>query len=32
MSEIIKPEKSIWKLPDGSIWEGSLSELPKSNF
>lgn len=31
MSEIIKPEKSIWKLPDGSIWEGPLSELPKSN-
>ena len=31
MSEYIKPEKSIWKLPDGKIWEGPQSELPKSN-
>ena len=25
------PEKNIWKLPDGKIWEGPMSELPKSN-
>jgi len=30
MSEYIKPQKSIWKMKDGSIWEGPLSELPKS--
>lgn len=30
MSEYIKPEKSIWKMKDGSIWEGPVSELPKS--
>jgi hypothetical protein len=30
MSDYIKPEKSIWKMKDGSIWEGPLSELPKS--
>tara|TARA_B100001939_G_scaffold205454_1_gene176815 strand:- start:12660 stop:12914 length:255 start_codon:yes stop_codon:yes gene_type:complete len=27
----IKPEKSIWKLQDGTIWEGPMSELPKAN-
>ena len=31
MSEYTKPEKSIWKLADGKIWEGPQSELPKSN-
>tara|TARA_B100001939_G_scaffold334859_1_gene336312 strand:+ start:539 stop:781 length:243 start_codon:yes stop_codon:yes gene_type:complete len=32
MSEkFIKPEKSIWKLQDGTIWEGPVSELPKAN-
>lgn len=31
MSEYIKPEKSIWKMADGAIWEGPLAELPKSN-
>ena len=31
MSEYTKPEKSIWKLADGTIWEGAQSELPKSN-
>ena len=31
MSDYIKPEKSIWKLGDGTIWEGPQSELPKSN-
>ena len=31
MSEYTKPEKSIWKLADGNIWEGPQSELPKSN-
>jgi len=31
MSDYIKPEKSIWKLADGKIWEGPQSELPKSN-
>ena len=32
MSEkFIKPEKSIWKLQDGTIWEGPISELPKAN-
>ena len=32
MSEkFIKPEKSIWKLQDGTIWEGPMSELPKAN-
>ena len=31
MSDYIKPEKSIWKLADGTIWEGAQSELPKSN-
>lgn len=30
MSDFIKPEKSIWKLSDGEIWEGPVSELPKS--
>ena len=29
--KFIKPEKSIWKLQDGSIWEGPLSELPRAN-
>ena len=27
----IKPEKSIWKLQDGTIFEGAVSELPKAN-
>ena len=27
---IIKPEKTIWKMKDGSFFEGSLAELPKS--
>ena len=31
MSEYTKPEKSIWKLADGKIWEGPQSELSKSN-
>ena len=31
MSEYTKPEKSIWKLADGKIWEGPQAELPKSN-
>ncbi len=31
MSDYIKPEKSIWKLADGTIWEGAQAELPKSN-
>ena len=32
MSEkFIKPEKAIWKLQDGTIWEGPASELPKAN-
>ena len=31
MSEYIKPEKSIWKMANGDIWEGPMSELPKSN-
>ena len=31
MSEYTKPEKSIWKLAAGKIWEGPQSELPKSN-
>lgn len=30
MSDIIKPEKTIWKMKDGSFFEGSLAELPKS--
>ena len=30
MSDFIKPEKSIWKLADGKIWEGPVSELPKA--
>lgn len=30
MSDFTKPEKSIWKLSDGSIWEGPVSELPKA--
>ena len=30
MSDFVKPEKSIWKLADGEIWEGPVSELPKS--
>ena len=30
MSEYTKPQKSIWKLKDGTIWEGPLAELPKS--
>ena len=30
MSDIIKPEKTIWKMRDGSFFEGSLAELPKS--
>ncbi len=29
--EFIKVEKDIWKLQDGSIFEGSANELPKSN-
>ena len=31
MSDYIKPEISIWKLADGTIWEGAQAELPKSN-
>ena len=30
MSDIFKPEKTIWKMKDGSFFEGSLAELPKS--
>lgn len=30
MSDIYKPEKTIWKMADGSFFEGSLAELPKS--
>jgi hypothetical protein len=30
MSEYIKPEKTIWKMADGSIFEGPMAELPKS--
>jgi hypothetical protein len=30
MSEYIKPEKTIWKMADGSFFEGPMSELPKS--
>ena len=29
MAEFTKVEKSIWKMSDGSIWEGPMSELPK---
>ena len=28
MSEITKVTKSIWKLPDGKVWEGPVAELP----
>ena len=31
MAEFTKVEKSIWKMSDGSFWEGPMSELPKSN-
>ena len=24
------PEKNIWKLPDGKIWEGPAAEVPTS--
>ena len=24
------PEKNIWKLPDGKIWEGVAADLPNS--
>tara|TARA_B100000287_G_scaffold357604_1_gene348955 strand:- start:1034 stop:1288 length:255 start_codon:yes stop_codon:yes gene_type:complete len=24
------PEKNIWKLPDGKIWEGAMADLPVS--
>ena len=24
------PEKNIWKLPDGKIWEGVQADLPSS--
>ena len=24
------PEKNIWKLPNGDIWEGSAADLPYS--
>ena len=27
MSEYIKPQKSIWKMKDGSIWEKELVEI-----
>ena len=30
MSDFIKPEKSIWKLNDGTVWEGDFNDLPKS--
>lgn len=29
--EFIKVEKDIWKLQDGSIFEGPANDLPKSN-
>jgi len=29
--EYIKVEKDIWKLQDGSIFEGPASDVPKSN-
>ena len=29
--DYIKVETDIWKLQDGSIFEGSANELPKSN-
>ena len=31
MSEYTNQKKSIWKLADGTVWEGPQSELPKSN-
>ena len=27
----IKVEKDIWKLKDGSLWEGNVNECPESN-
>ena len=30
MSDIFKPEKTIWKMADGTFFEGALAELPKS--
>ncbi len=29
--DYIKVEKDIWKLQDGTIFEGTANELPKSN-
>jgi len=30
MSDIFKPKKTIWKIGDGTFFEGSIAELPKS--
>ena len=27
----IKVEKDIWKLKDGSLWEGNVNDVPKGN-
>ena len=29
--EFIKVEKDIWKLQDGSLWEGNVNECPEGN-
>ena len=31
MSKFIKVEKDIWKLKDGSLWEGNVNECPEGN-
>jgi hypothetical protein len=31
MSEFIKVEKDIWKLEDGSLWEGNINQCPEGN-
>ena len=31
MSEYKVVEKDIWKLSDGSIWEGNVNECPEGN-
>ncbi len=31
MSDFIKVEKDIWKLEDGSLFEGNINDVPQGN-